>query len=535
MRIFAFESLGMRGSLVEVEVDIRRGIPAVDIVGLASASVKEARERVRAAIRNAGFEFPQDRLLINLSPSDLPKEGSRYDLPIALRILVSSGCLPDCQNDILALGELTLQGGINPVRGALPAALESGRLGIRIAILPDSTARECSGIEGLSIYPARHLEDLARLLGFIREGRSWTIGGEDAPLASRVIQEAEHAGEEDARNREAPLPDFSDYWGNPDLVRALCIAAAGRHNLLLFGPPGTGKTMAVTRLPSLLPALEEDSAREVAALWSLRGWTFPWKEGAVRPPFRSPHHSASLEGMVGGGKPPVPGEVSLAHTGLLFLDETPEFRRDVLQSLREPLEREAVSIVRAGRSLSYPADFQLALAANSCPCGYLGSSTRPCLCSPQEIQRYWKKLGGPLLDRIDLRIPVKAPDLASFRVSPPSQEGLANAVLRARDAQRNRARFVETEEGTSLGRGALTNGKLGPREIAAFCDPGNAGRLLLRESFERRGLSARACHSLLRMARTIADMEGRKDMRCEDMEEALSLRIYGEGDAFWPA
>jgi magnesium chelatase family protein len=382
-------------------------------------------------------------------------------------------------------------------------------------LIPAGNREEARQLGGSAIFPVQALSELACLLGARREGRAvagFSLGkelgddGEAAPLAS-------------------PAPGFSDYLGNPGVLRALSVAAAGRHNLLLFGPPGSGKTMAALRYPSLLPPLEEAEAIEVAALWSLRGRSLPKRGDCCPPPFLSPHHSASLEGMVGGGKPPLPGEISLAHRGSLFLDECPEFRRDVLQALREPLERGGVSLVRASRVLFFPADFQLLMAANACPCGNLGSTTKSCLCSPSEIQKYWKKLGGPLLDRIDMRIPLFTPDLSPMsRRDRPDQEKLTEKVAEAIRRQTHRNPKL----------GMSRNGAMTSEGIEKFCVLSANCSLLLEEKAEALGLSARAFHSVLRLARTIADLDGLADIDEASLVEAIAYRSYGDGDAYWP-
>ena len=515
MEIFAYEPLGFEGFLVKVEVDIRRGIPAVDVVGLAAASVRESRERVRAAIRNSSFEFPQDRVLINLAPADLPKEGSLYDLPIAVKILSASGALPECGKKILIVGELTLDGCVCAIRGTLPALLQALRCGIRHYIVPDSNFAEAERLREGQVYPVSHISEIPDILLAIRDGKA-----SPPRKASTVMQ---LGGITDAPGFSEP--DFSDYLGNDRVVRAMIVAAAGRHNMLLFGPPGSGKTMAAIRFPTLLPALSEQQALEVAALWSLHGRRYGGRPLQSRPPVCSPHHSASLEGIVGGGHPPRPGEISLAHRGVLFLDETPEFRHDVLQSLREPLERGSISVVRAGRILQYPADFQLLLAANSCPCGNLGSPTKSCICSPIEIQRYWKRLGGPLLDRIDMRIPVMTPGSGDML----SSTGHSQADL---VRQVNRAVRMQIERTASAG--GLFNSRLQPDMVKKYCDLDSDASRLFRRKIDEVGLSVRACHSVLKIARTIADIEGASVIGEKVLLEAVGYREYGDGDSYWP-
>jgi magnesium chelatase family protein len=353
MIVVAHEPAGFEGSLVHVEVDIRRGIPGVDLVGLAAGAVKEARERVRAAIRNSGYEFPLDRVLINLAPADLPKEGAAYDLPMALALLGASGALPEPGRPLLALGELRLDGTVRPVRGVLPAVAAALGAGVEVFIVPEDNAAEARALRRGRVFPIVRLEEATLLLGLIRQG-------EDPPMPL-----APAAGETPSSARsEAPEGDLSELKGQPRLRRALEIAAAGGHNVFLFGPPGSGKTMAARRFVGLLPELREEDAVQVASLYSLSGILEAGAALRRRPPFRAPHHSASLEGMIGGGRRLRPGEISLSHKGVLFLDEAAEFRADVLQSLREPIEEGRVSLVRAGSIARFPAEFQLMMAAN---------------------------------------------------------------------------------------------------------------------------------------------------------------------------
>jgi len=594
MEVYAYEPVGYEGCLVRIEVDIRRGIPAIDIVGLAAAAVRESRERVRAAIRNSGFEFPQDRVLINLSPADLPKEGASYDLPIAVKILSASGAIPECGRDLLVVGELTLDGRIHPVRAVLPAFIQARGQGISHFIVPAESLGELGKFAGGDVYPIQCVADLPEIMLEIRDGVphkpktsiSFGSGSSGAPYVDDAAGRScagyparRVGGDREDTPRRVHTPDFSDYCGNETLMRALVVAAAGRHNLLLFGPPGSGKTAAAMRFPSLMPPLTEHEAVEVGVVWSLYGKRPGWSVGAesasaaksgqsdtgvdassghhegfsplndlsfdatgpesgfLWPPVRAPHHSASSEGMVGGGRPLRPGEISLAHKGLLFLDETTEFRRDVLQSLREPMEKGFVTIVRAGRTVYYPADFQLLMAANPCPCGNLGSSVRTCVCSPQEIQRYWKKLGGPLLDRVDMRIPVHAPTPDELLSPEPGRQGrLQEAVERAVAVQRQRAAAYGTSGvsglfGTSDG---LRNGRLNVEQVSRVCPLTQDARSLLVERAQELALSARACQSILKIARTIGDIDGKETIDVSSIEEAVGYRQFGDGEVYWP-
>lgn len=537
MEIFAHEPLGFDGFLVRVEADIRNGIPAVEIVGLASTSVREARERARIAVRNAGFEFPQDRILINLSPADLPKEGSAYDLPIALKILSQSGQIADVPLQVLAMGELTLGGEIQAVRGILPAVRAAVKAGINTCIVPLENAREAMVVSSMQVWPISHLSQARQILIALREGEQPDIVWDGILLENGIGHDLNALSTASSTiNLESNLHsgvwedeqgfDFRDFKGDEKFVRSLLVAAAGGHNMFLAGPPGAGKTMAANRFPSILPDLEIAEALDTASLYSL--WGQKKVRFTKRPPFRAPHHSASLEGILGGSKPLRPGEVSLAHHGVLFLDECPEFRRDVLQALREPVERGYVDIVRAGRVIRFPSDFQLIMAANPCPCGNLGMPGKTCICTPEEIRRYWKKLGGPLLDRIDMRIAVVPPEPSRLlRAQTISHSDLRQKVLNARIRQRERLQRANVEN-------VRTNAKIPPGSILELCKvTGNAERLFLT-SVASYALSARAGHSILKVARTIADLDGYQEISESAIEEAIAYRQFGDGDAIWP-
>ncbi len=526
MSIYCYASAGYDGNLVEVEVDIRRGIPGLEIVGLPDSAVKEARERVRVAVRNSGFSFPRDRILVNLAPADVRKEGSGFDLPIALAILVESGELPSPETDIVAVGELQLSGKLRAVRGVLSAVAACMQDGIEYFIVPGENAREARALDYGVVSGVSSLAEAARAMGSPGRGEVLSqepgaSGPEKSAACDRKPGIRLEAGEQ---KPDGLAGDFADIHGHETVKRALAIAAAGRHHVLLFGPPGSGKTLSAQRISTILPELSRKESLEVTRIHSLAALLGGNRGLINRPPLRSPHHSASTEGMIGGGRGIRPGEISLAHSGVLILDEVPEFRRTLLQSLREPLEAGRVEIVRAGLNCWFPADFQLILTANPCPCGNLGREEAVCICTRFEIERYWKKLGGALLDRIDLRVPVRpVPAAELLRGKTTSSAQLRRMVMTARNAQT--ARF-------NNGVSAL-NGKPKPAEISRWCALDPETTRAFEEALRSVNLSSRACHSILKVARTVADMEGMEHIQLPHLYEAVQFRRYGDGEFFF--
>ena len=483
---------GMQAPLVRVEVHLSGGLPRFSVVGLPETAVKESADRVRSALMNSCFEFPKGRITVNLAPADLPKQGGRFDLAIAVGILVAKQLLPgDSLSELEFYGELSLSGQMRRVRGILPAALSASREG-RSIVAPLESAEEAALIERLTVYPAAHLLDVCAHLdgtgALVSQAR--TIA--DVPLANNV--------------------DLADVRGQQLAKRALKIAAAGGHSLLLVGPPGTGKTMLAERLPALLPPMEESEALEAAAIASISSHGFDPVNWRARP-FRSPHHTASAVALVGGGSSPKPGEISLAHHGVLFLDELPEFERRVLEVLREPLESGRITISRAARQVEYPARFQLVAAMNPCPCGFLGDKSSRCNCSPEQVHRYRSKLSGPLMDRIDLQVEV--PRVPVRLLSQATNDGqstaeVAREVLVARERQRRRQ--------------GKNNAELCDAELKRSSRADDKALALLETAIDQLDLSARAFHRVLKVARTIADVADEDRVRSAHISEAIGYR-----------
>ncbi|MCQ2574319.1 MAG: YifB family Mg chelatase-like AAA ATPase [Treponema sp.] len=508
MEIYSFSPFGYEGALVSVEVDLRRGIPAVDVVGLADGAVKEARERMQAAIRNSGFDFPPERVLISLSPADLKKEGAGFDLPLALGVLAASNNSSSFINEpVMIMGELELSGKIRSVKGIHAACSTARSCGITRCIVPKVNADEAREVEGMFVYGAVNLDDAFEAL---KNSAYFTSGSSDTNL-NGIPQNAE------CIDGVYFLPvlegfEFGEIRGQEKLIRALQIAAAGGHNLMAVGAPGCGKTMAIQKLPALLPLLTKDEAQATTRIWSLAGLLQPSESLVRTPPFRMPHQTASIEGVCGGGPQCRPGEISLAHNGVLFLDEAAEFRTSVLQTLRVPLEGGRITLSRAGRSTVYPADFQLMMAANPCPCGNYGSDSKICLCSATAIDHYWKKFSSPLLDRIDLRV----------KIENESDKGTLseNSSLTTKELRIPIGRAVKAQRARQNGK----NAKLSPEQIGIFCELTDEVRQTLDKAVSRYDFSPRATSSILKTARTIADLEGSENICSNHMEEAISFR-----------
>lgn len=487
---------GMEAFPVEVEADLSQGLPAFELVGLPDAAVKESRDRVRSALKNCGFEFPVSRITMNLAPADKKKEGPIYDLPLLISLLKVSQQLLCHTDDAIFLGELSLSGELRPIRGVLPMADKARQAGFKRLYVPQENAGEGAVIQGLDVYGIRTIEQLFRHLQGMLD------------LSPTVPQFGETA--------QPDLLDFSDVKGQPEAKRALEIAASGSHNVLLIGPPGSGKSMLAKRLPTILPEMTFEEALETTKIHSIRG-KLPAGVSLIRTrPFRSPHHTISTAGLAGGGPSPQPGEISLAHNGVLFLDELPEFSRASMEVLRQPLEDGKVTISRVGGTTSYPCRFMLVAAMNPCPCGYFGHPTHPCLCSPHAVERYLGKVSGPLLDRIDLHIEVPAvpfEELSSTRREETSEE-IRKRVNAARRIQQERYQGLPYR----------CNADIPASQMQEMCQTTQAATRLLQRAFESFGFSARTYGRVLKVARTIADLDNSEKIDTAHAAEAVQYR-----------
>ncbi len=487
---------GMNAFPVEVETDLSAGLPAFEVVGLPDAAVKESRDRVRAAMKNCGFDFPVSRITMNLAPADKRKEGPMYDLPLLLSLLQASRQLSCPLEDAVFLGELSLSGELRRIRGVLPMAARAYEAGFKRLFVPEENAREGAVIEGLAVYPVR---DVPQLIAHLR-------GEALIPAASP----AEPGGE------PLPLPDFADVKGQAFAKRALEIAASGSHNILLLGAPGSGKSMMAKRLPSILPDMTFKEALETTMIHSIAGQLEAGGSLLQSRPFRAPHHTISTAGLSGGGSSPRPGEISLAHNGVLFLDEFPEFSKASMEVLRQPMEDGVVTISRVGGSASYPCRFMLVAAMNPCPCGYFGHPSRPCTCSPRSVDRYLGRISGPLLDRMDLHVEVMPVEFEELSADTKSE---TSAQVRAR-VNAARQRQISRYEGL----GFTCNAELPPQLLRECCPTTPEADRLLRRAFEKFGFSARTYDRVLKVARTIADLDGSDTIGSAHAAEAVQYR-----------
>ncbi len=493
---------GICGSGVVAECYISNGLPGFDIVGLPDAAVKEARERVRAAAKNSGLTFPASRITVNLAPANLKKAGTHYDLPILLSILCAAGSVRKPRSTSAFLGEVSLEGTLRPVSGVLPMALAAKKEGIKALFVPQENAAEATLARGPAVYGIHSIQQLA------------------AALNGEITLQPEPLWEPE--NGESQLLDFKDVLGQENVKRALEVAAAGSHNVLLVGPPGSGKSMLSKRLPSILPRMSWEESLEVSQIYSVMGKLTAKEPLVTTRPFRSPHHTISNAGLAGGGTNPKPGEISMAHKGVLFLDELPEFRKDTLDMMRQPLEDGRVTISRVSGAVTYPAEFMLVCAMNPCKCGWYGDPSGRCTCSEMAVQHYRSRISGPLLDRIDIVVEVPAVEFEHLRKR---AEAEPSASVKARvDAARNRQHQRFGEDGN------MCNARMDPDEMRKYCTLDEESAELMKQAFDVMGLTARSYDRILKVARTIADLEGSEDILSHHIAEAIQYRTVNLGN-----
>jgi len=505
-KVLSATHFGLETIPIEVEVNVfSKGFPGFSVIGLAGKSVEEAKERVKTALANSGVDFPNKKIIVNLAPADIPKEGSAYDLPIAIGILRSMEAIPMPKEKSYFYGELSLDGTLRHTKGVLLLALSAKKQKVKNLFVPYVSANEAAVVKGINVYPVKTLNDLISHLN-----------GVNLISPHKLV---EIANKKDVFRAEF---DFSEIIGQEQAKRALTIAAAGGHNVHLQGPPGAGKTMLARAMAGILPPLTEEESLEVTKIYSVTGNIPPGSSLMTKRPFRVSHHTTSRIGLIGGGSNPHPGEISLAHRGVMFLDEFPEFSRSTLEALRQPMEDGKVSITRAAGSVTYPAQFMLVAASNPCPCGYLGDEKRACTCSPRMIMRYQSKLSGPLMDRIDLHLTVAAVDTDKLMAKMPAfksktSKEIRGEVINARNIQK--ARFAKDK--------IIVNADMKNKHIKKYCELTGDSLLLLKQAVNTYGLSARTYFRLIKVARTIADLEGAKDIKASHVAEALQYRVRG--------